>query len=277
MNTEVTEKELMDVAVIIVNYKMAEYIRQCLASLALDMRDTTLKMRVVLVDNASKDHMADVIAQSPCVSYSTIIYLQKNYGYAAGVNAGIATIAARYYLIINPDIVFFEKDTVMRLVRYMDTHSYIGIAGPKLIYPDGSLQYSCWRFPSFFTPLFRRTRWGETKRGEKILSHFLMQDFNHGRMQPVDCVMGSAMMVRESALQKVAGMCEDYFMYFEDIDWCRRFWQHHIPVYYIPDVRLRHELRRDSARVEGFKALFLNPMARVHVKSWLRYFWKWRI
>ncbi len=267
---------MVDIAIIIVNYRMADYVRSCLHSLAVEFGASSCTIHIVVVDNASHDDVQSVIHTSGCGAHTTLVELPKNRGYAAGVNAGMRAMRARYYFIINPDITFFEDATLLRLFRFMEENVRVGIVGPKLLYPDGSLQYSCWRLPTLFTPLYRRTQLGATTGGKKKLRHFLMQDFDHKKTIPVDCIMGSAMFVRAAAVAEVGDMSEEYFMYFEDIDWCRRFWAHHISVYYLHDVRLRHELKRDSAKVEGLKALFLNRMARVHVRSWLRYMWKWR-
>lgn len=267
---------MLDIAIIIVNYKMADHIEKCLASLAYELNATPLSFRMVIVDNASNDHVDEVISRSILSPHITLIHKEKNTGMASGVNVGLSSIEARYYFILNPDTVFFESASIYRLVKWMDAHTLVGMMGPKLLNDDGTLQFSCWRFPSFLTPLFRRTRFGATRRGKKILSSFHMKEWDHNRTQPVDCIMGSAMVVRNTALQQVGVMSDDYFMYFEDIDWCRRFWQKHIPVYYFHEVRIYHKHQRDSAKVEGIKALLFNRMTRVHVASWLKYLWKWR-
>jgi GT2 family glycosyltransferase len=107
-----------------------------------------------------------------------------------------------------------------------------------------------------------------------------MKDFHHASTKAVDWVMGSAMFVRGKALTEVGTFDEAYFMYFEDCDWCRRFWKKGWPVYYVHDVSLSHVHRRQSARVAGkpvgLRAIFSNKLTRIHIKSWLTYFWKWR-
>lgn len=266
---------MTDIAIIIVNYNMHLFVRDCLASLAPQIASSHLRTRIIVVDNASDTPIHEVVEASSLKNI-TVVANKENRGYAAGVNAGIRAVQAHYYLVINPDIVFFEQDTLDRLFTFMETHPTIGMVGPKLLNPDGSLQYSCWRFPETMMPLYRRTALGNTSAGKRALKRFRMEEWDHGQTQPVECIMGSAMMVRATSLEKVGLMSEDYFMYFEDMDWCRRFWVNHIPIYYIHNIRLRHQWRRDSARIPGVKGLIFNPLARVHVVSWMKYMWKWR-
>lgn len=263
-------------AIVIVNYKMADFFRPLLASLKEQMENSDIVTRIIVVDNNSNDCIDEVVAHSGLTDFITTIYQKVNCGYASGVNAGIKSISAEYYFVINPDIVFFEEHTLKRLCTFMDQHQEIGMAAPKLLNDDGSLQFSCWRFPRFLVPLYRRTRFGNTFSGKSALSHFLMHTWQHNETLPVDCLMGSAMFVRASVLPKVGLMSEDYFMYFEDMDWCQSFWEKHIPIYYVHDIRLRHGWQRDSAKILGLKSLFLNHLTRIHVKSWLKYMKRWR-
>lgn len=268
---------MIDLAIVIVNYKMREHVRECLASIHHDLQRTALQVRIVVVDNDSRDGIEGVIARSPLQHKITAVMLSENRGYGFGVNKGLQAVEARYYFVINPDITFFEQDTSERLVAFMDAHTQVGIAGPKLLNTDGTLQHSCWRFPRWYTPLVRRTFLGKTEWGQKEINRFLMKDFDHARTQPVDALMGSAMIVRGELLSNVGYMSDEYFMYFEDIDWCKTFWSHHKAVYYVHDIVLRHGWQRASAKIKGIKAFFLDKLTRTHVKSAIKYFMKWGI
>jgi GT2 family glycosyltransferase len=179
---------------------------------------------------------------------------------------------------LNPDTVFPENGNFLRkMFDFMEQNPRVGIVGPKILYPDNSLQYSCFRFPKFLQPVYSRTKLGESGRGERIKNQFLMKDFSHNRTQPVDWVMGSAMFIRADAI-RAAGMFDDRFwMYAEDSDLCRRMWEKNWCVYYVHDIVLQHAYGRASAKIPGvFNALFKNKYARAHVLSWIKYFWKWR-
>lgn len=267
---------MKDITVVIVNYKMHEMIRACLASLHKDLASSSRppSTHVVVVDNASQDGV-EALMREQYPQYTCIVNA-RNEGYGSAVNKGIRAATARYYFVLNPDTVFVEPRTLERLLAFMDQHQKIGMIAPKLLNADGSLQYSCNRFPYFAEQLLRRTTLGKYAWVERRIGRLLMKDFDHKKTQPVDWVIGSAMFIRASALERTGLMDERFFMYFEDTDWCRRFWEHHLPVYYVHDIVLIHRHMRGSARVPGLKALFVNRLARVHVVSWIKYMWKWR-
>ncbi|MBI4098688.1 MAG: glycosyltransferase family 2 protein [Candidatus Magasanikbacteria bacterium] len=274
-----------DIAVTIVNYKMKEDTARCLDSLFADIAGSALRVRVVVLDNASGDNIAGYLAvHFPTVSCIT---LSKNIGFGAGQNVAMTAAPAKYYFLVNPDIVFSssaeategkpEGHVLQRLFDWMEAHPKVGMAGPQLLNRDGSLQYSCYRFPRFFAQparrlgLHARYRWAA-----RDVDEFLMKDFDHTRTQPVDWIMGSAMFVRAASMTHVGMFDDRFFMYFEDCDWCRRFWEAGWPVYYVHDIKLVHGHRRASAAIPGMKAVLLNPLTRIHIRSWLKYFWKWR-
>ena len=266
-----------DIAVTIVNYNMKEDTARCLISLFKDLEGATLQVRVVVVDNASREPIAAYLAENfPQVLY---VPMPENKGFGAGQNAGIRAVSAKYYFLLNPDTVFATGARVIeKLYAWMEAHPKVGMIGPKLLNVDGSLQYSCYRFPRFWSQPLRRL--GFEKKYPSIarqVQEFLMKDFDHERSMPVDWIMGSAMFARAVALQKVGSFDERFFMYFEDCDWCRRFWETGWPVYYVHDIAITHGHRRASASIPGLKAVLLNPLTRIHIKSWLKYFWKWGI
>lgn len=267
---------MYDINIVIVNYKMKDDINKCLSSLFADFADDKLNVHVVVVDNASGDGIEPWLR----VAYPEVqcLQLQKNLGFGAAQNAGIKSASAKYQFVLNPDTYFFPgSHTLKKLYLWMETHPKIGMIGPKMLYPDGALQYSCYRFPTFWQPLFSRTKFGTAGQGKKINDYALMKDYDHNRTQPVDWLMGSAMFVRAALLDKVGLFDENFFMYYEDSDWCRRFWEHGFPVYYVHDIVIQHVHGRGSAKIPGvLNAVIKNKLARVHIISWLKYMWKWR-
>lgn len=265
-----------DITVAIVNYKMKEDTARCLTSLFRDINGSALRVQVIVADNASHDDIEGYLKLNfPQVR---VMALSKNVGFGRGQNAAIAAIPAKYYFLVNPDVEFPDSGrTIERMYQWMEAHPKVGVLGPQLLNRDGSLQYSCYRFPRFFAQPARRlglqTRWRWVARQ---VDEFLMKDFEHDRTQPVDWIMGSAMFVRDAAISQVGMFDDRFFMYFEDCDWCRRFWEAGWPVYYVHDIRLTHGHRRASAALPGLKAVLFNPLTRIHIKSWVKYFWKWR-
>ena len=261
-----------DVMIVIVGYKSRGLLRSCLNSLGETMAGSTLQVKTVVVDNASKDGTVEMLrAEYPAVE---IIENKKNVGFAAAVNRGLAK-PARYYFVLNPDIYFPEAHSLDRLISWMEAHPKVGMMGPRLRYPNGQFQASCFRLPTFWVPLYHRTFLGQWPKARRAVDHHLMTDFDHNSERQVDGIFGAAMLARAAAVAKVGPMDEqNFFMFFEDIDWCRRFTLAGWPVYYVPEIILVHYHGRPSAG--SWQAIFTNPVMRMHIKSWLKYFWKWR-
>jgi len=267
---------MYDVCVTMVNTNEREDIERCLDSMYKDLDQTSLSIGVVIVDNASTDDIEPLLKQKfPAIK---LIRQEQNEGFGKSHNKAIKSTPAKYYFVLNPDTIFKTGGRLVeKMYDYMEKNKKIGMIGPKIEYPDGSLQYSCYRFPTFWQPLYSRTKLGKSGKGKQIADHFLMKDFDHNETRPVDWIMGSAMFVRNEAIEQ-CGVFDDFFwMYAEDSDWCRRLWEAGWPVYYVHNIILTHYHGRASAKVPGvINAMLKNKYARVHLISWLKYFWKWR-
>lgn len=266
---------MYDVCISIVTTNERALAERCLRSLYEDMEGEAFSFYGVIVDNHSNDAIVDLAERFPQFS---VIQQDENKGFGASHNRGFRACEAKYFFILNPDTIFLKgQHLVRRLYAFMEEHPKAGIVAPKLLYPDGSLQYSCRRFPMFRQPLYIRTQLGQRGRGKRIADHFLMKDFDHASLRLVDWVLGSAMFVRSSVFAEMGGFDERFWMYVEDTDLCRRMWEAGHLVYYLPEVTLEHALQRLSAQVKGVIPSFVkNRYARAHLLSWLQYFWKWR-
>jgi len=267
---------MKDVNIVIVNYNMKDEISTCLQTLYKEILQGLLDVQVTVVDNNSDDGSVEYIRREfPGVNCIT---QEMNVGFGKAQNIGIQSSDAKYYFALNPDALLHDgENTITRLYNFMENHPHVGMVGPKIVYPDGSLQYSCWRYPSIFQPFFQRTKLGQTKWGKKKVAFHHMKDYDHLRTIPVDAIMGSAMFVRKEAIQQVGMFDERYFMYYEDIDWSLSMWQKNWAVYYVHDIVLTHFHGRGSAKVPGVvRALLKNKLARIHIVSWLKFIWKWR-
>ena len=267
---------MKDVNIVVVNYKMKDEIDQCLTSLFLDLKYSNLDVNVVVVDNASDDGIEDFLKNKfPPVN---CIILSENKGFGFAQNTGIKSVEAKYYFILNPDTVFpANKHCIQALYNFMEANQKIGMVGPKLIYPDGSLQYSCWRLPPFLQPFYQRTKLGQTASGKKKVAYHHMRDFDHNKTQAVDWLMGSACLVSRQAIEKVGLMDEKLFLYFSDVDWARRFWENGYKVVYYPESVMYHHLHRNSKGRLGILDAFFKRESRWHIADAIRYFKKWGI
>ncbi|MFA6587711.1 MAG: glycosyltransferase family 2 protein [Patescibacteria group bacterium] len=258
-----------EVSIIILNYKTRGLLRQCLRGIASS--GDKISKQIIVVDNASSDGSIDMLeAEFPEV---VIIASPENRGFGAGMNLGLKRATGRYAILLNTDVAIMEKP-FDRLVTFMDQHPRVGLAGPKLLNPDGSVQYSCYRFHKWYTPILRRSPLGSLPKLRNHLKKFLMKDFSHNENLAVDWLLGAFLIVRLQALPQVGYFDERFFLYFEDVDWCRRFWAKNWAVYYVADVEVVHYHKRESAEIAGFSGIFSYP-TRLHIKSWLRYLAKY--
>lgn len=254
----------MDVSIIILNYKAKELIKQQLKHFFTFK--CALSYEVLVVDNHSEDGIAAFLRET----YPDVQCLEApdNRGYAAGNNIGLRACSGTYSLIVNPDIVL-NAELIEGLYHFMETNRVVGIAGPKLVNADGSLQPSCLRFPDVWLPLYRRTFFANTPWGKKWLARYFMEEYDHAEARDVDWLFGACLMVRTSALAKVGLLDERFFLYLEDTDWCRRFWKQGCEVWYVPAVSTVHLLGRSS---EGAPlSVFTNKTARIHLRSFFKY------
>ncbi len=263
----------MDLSIIIVNYKSKAKLINCLESIGrADMGG--LRHEIIVVDNASGDNLGDVKNRWPGLK---LINSPKNFGMGGGNNLGIEAASAPRVLVLNPDTVIKDKALVI-LLDYLKNNPSVGLVGPKLLYPDGSLQSSCSRFPRFFMPFLRRTSLG--RYFKEARDRFTMNDFDHNSIAPVDWLMGSCLMFSKEIVLPSGQLFrprfdERYFMYFEDIDLARQFWSKGLEVIYDPEAIVIHDHQRESAKYPWYLALFRDKLAWRHIDSWLKYFWKW--
>jgi GT2 family glycosyltransferase len=217
------------VAIVIVTYRSYVELRRCLASIDRNAPST----QCVVVDHESNP--AAVSAIAPEYPWARVIAAASNEGFAAGVNRGAAETDADYLLLINPDSVL-EPGFLQAAVEWMDVHSTVGIAGPLIRDPDGSLQASARRFPDVTTAIAGRSSWLTRVLPRNPLSrHNLPCALTppHQPM-PIDWVSGACMLIRRRTFEAVNGMDPGFFLYWEDADFCRRAARHGWQTVYLP-------------------------------------------
>jgi GT2 family glycosyltransferase len=205
-------------------------------------------MRTWLVDNASGDGTPEVVAgEFPDVD---VVALSTNVGFSAANNLAIRRGAAEYVLVLNPDTVVTEG-AIERLLRLMDTHPQIAIAGPRLVRDDGTLDHAAKRsFPTIRSALGHFTGIGRRSRASGSLAAYRAPDVEQG---PVDAVNGACMMIRRSALDEVGLFDEGFWMYMEDLDLCYRFARAGFVTWYEPTATVVHLKGGSSGRRRGVR------------------------
>ena len=268
-----------DLHIVVSNYMFGNALQTLFTSLYKDLEKASFRYTLTVVDNShNRDGIHDILMQHfPEITY---IDLNKNLGCGKSHNVGFFSHPARYYFALNGDTVIPDGGKVMeKMLQFMDTHPKVGAAGPKMLYPDGKLQDSCFRFDmdSLVVKPFRQLHWHHKyKSVAQRTKSLLMHDFDHNHTQPVDWVLGAAMIIRREAILDCGWFDDRYFMYLEDCDWCRRMWEKGWAVYYVHDVALQHTYARSSSHVAGtLNALIKNRYARHHLVSWMKYMWRW--
>jgi len=263
-----------ELSIIIVHFRAPELLKLCLSSIEKTMAgQSTLDYEIIVVDSATTRKSRDVIKEKfPQVKF---LPFRENLGYSRGVNIGLKNAEGNYFLILNPDIILKET-SITRMLDYLKKHPDIGILGPRVLNFDGSLQRTFFSFYKPATVIARRTPLGRLKPFRNTLNDFLMLDVDPQKIQTPDWVMGSAMMLSRRAYEKVGGMDERFFMYFEDVDWARRFWHNDYKVVYYPDAVVFHYLKRESKSRLGLLDALFNKKTRWHIGSAIKFFLKYR-
>lgn len=260
----------MKLSILLLNYKTGNLTRECLK--ALYACALPFSFEVIVIDNSPQERLGELLKeQFPSVRY---VPCMRNSGFAAGNNEGIRNARGEYILILNPDIII-TPGSIEILLEYLDRNDDVGIAAPQLLHPNGSLQYSCHRFPKWYMPLVRRTMLERTRWGARYLVEYDMREWDHAHAKNVDWVMGACMMARASRLCEVGGFDERFFLYFEDTDICRAMGEKGYKVAYVPGAKVFHFHGRASKNV-SVPLSVLSPASRAHIASWIRYFLKYR-
>jgi len=257
-----------DIGIVIVNWNTRDLLRRCLDTVYGSVGD--LSLQVVVVDNASADGSADMVAER--FPQATLIRLEENVGYPAGNNRGLkalgypqqgGTITAqppRYLLLLNPDTEL-PPDALAAMVALLDKDQSIGVAGPKLVLQDGSLDLACRRsFPSPEISFWRMIGFSSLFPRSRRFARYNLTFLDEDETAEVDSVVGAFMIVRREAIFKVGGLDESFFMYGEDLDWCKRIKEAGWKVLYYPAVRVLHLKRTASRQSQRARFEFVRAM-----------------
>ena len=233
---------MTDIAVIIVNWNAREDLRVCLTSLYAAPKPR-LSYDVWVVDNASADGSAAMVAAE--FPQGHLIANTENLGFSKANNQAIARTDSRYVFLLNSDAAIYPG-VLDALAAYADSHPAAGILGPKVLNPDGSLQYSCRRFPSLGAGFFRNTYLGRLFPNNSFARDYLMTNFDHATDTAVDWVSGCAMLIRREIINTIGALDERFYMYCEDVDICQRVWDSGGEVVYVPEAVVSHAIGRSS-------------------------------
>ncbi len=235
------QRSMMDV--IIVNYNSTHQLLRCLESFSGETSRTPV--RVIVCDNSANNGIGSIVKKFPEV---TIRHDGRNSGFAAAANKALAESDARYVTLLNPDTIVL-KGFFKTVLSFMENHGDVGITGPAILNPDGSVQGSARSFPNALSGLFGRgsilTKLYPKNRISR--ANILTDRSNGGSPIEVDWVSGACMVVRREAIDQVGPLDERFFLYWEDADWCMRMHQKGWKVIYFAEPRVVHYVGGSSS------------------------------
>jgi GT2 family glycosyltransferase len=251
-----------DLSVVIVSWSCRDELADCLASLAGAPRD--VERETIVVDNASADGTAEMVRERfPDVR---LIANETNRGFAAANNQGIRLARGRNLLFLNPDTVVREG-ALGELVRTLDRDDGIGACGARLLGADGSTQSSVRSFPTFAALLHQYTPLRMLGVLKGAYRRYRARDFDYGRSADVDALMGAALCVPRRVLDRVGPFDERFFVYFEEVDLCRRIRAAGLRNRFVAEARITHVGGVSASRA---------PASRYLCRSMFRYMRKHR-
>jgi hypothetical protein len=266
---------MIDVSICIPTLNASAYLRNCLRSIreqsqlswmetssnkssqqVVDTPDENKRLtaEVIVVDNASTDDTLDMLAAE--YSAARLIKNTYNLGFTRPVNQALQVSQGRYMLLLNPDTIVLPG-AINALVDYMETHTEVGICGPKVLNRDGTLQKACkrgvsrpWAAFSYFSglsALFPRS---------KFFGGYLLNYLDEDEIHEVDGISGSCMLIRRSVVEQVGLLDERFFAYQEDADYCFQVKQAGWKVVYLPVAQIIHYGGQGGSRSQPYKSIF---------------------
>lgn len=231
-------------SIIIVSWNVADLLAACLRSIAATCSP---EAEVIVVDSASSDDtLARVRAEFPSVR---LLAQPANVGFTRGTNIGLAAAQGEYLLLLNPDTELLD-DAAAQMIGWLEAHPETGIAGPRTLNPDGTVQSTRRRFPSPLLAAFEST-WLQPLLPRKMLDRFYVHDAADGATLDVDWVQGSCLLARREVYAKIGGLDEGFIMYSEELDWCRRAKDAGWKVTYLGSASIIHHGGQSSGQAQA--------------------------
>jgi N-acetylglucosaminyl-diphospho-decaprenol L-rhamnosyltransferase len=217
-----------DVSAVVVTYDGLPWIERCLESVR--------GLETIVVDHGSGDGTLDLVASR---FPEAVVLRRENRGYGAGLNAGMQAASGRWFLLLNSDA-WAAEGALDRLVEHAESQPRAGLVGPRALNQDGSPQLTVRGFPTLWRLATEYLFLRKLAPRSRALNAFYAGGLDFGRAQPVEWVMGFAMLVRREAVEEVGGFDEEFFMFSEETDLCRRLWDAGWEVWYAPEAEFTH-------------------------------------
>jgi GT2 family glycosyltransferase len=196
-----------------------------------------METETIVVDNQSSDGSPEAVEER--YPWATCIRLNANEGFARANNIGMTRARGRYFLLVNSDVVILPS-CVQTLTEHMDKNPAVGLAGPRLLSPDGSTQRSCMGLPTLGNTMSRALGLDALFPSSRIFGGQLLTHWGHDSSRDVAVINGAFWIARAEAVHQTGMLDPSFFMYGEDVDWCIRFAKAKWRVHFFPDARAIH-------------------------------------
>ncbi len=267
--------------IVILTYNSQFWLKKTLASLKeYYLRKTEVPVTVVVVDNHSSDGTVKMMHQQ--FRWAQLIEMDDNLGYAVGNNVALKQVATPYAMLLNSDVEFTENSSLDPLLEYLDQHEEVAIMTPRVEFTDGQLDLAShrgeptlWASFTYFSGL--ESLMPRTKRFGSY--HQLYKPMTEPH--EIDACSGAAMIIRTSAMKKVGYLDEQFFMYAEDLDWCKRFRETGYKIVFHPSVQVIHHkyksglLSTSAQTAHKTRGYFYDTMLQYYDKHYQSRYPKW--
>jgi GT2 family glycosyltransferase len=235
---------MIDVSIIIVSWNTRDILRQCLQSIY--EQTVALEYEVIIIDNASTDGSAEMIkTQFP---KAILVENTINKGFAAANNQAIVLAKGRFILLLNPDTIVLNN-AINKSILFADQNQQAAVIGCKVFNPDGTLQPTCFMFPSLLNMFLSSSYLYKLFPKSRFFGRERMTWWDRDDVREVDVVTGCFMLVRRSAIEQIGLLDERFFMYGEETDWCYRFKQAGWKVVFTPVAEIIHLGSQSSKKI----------------------------
>lgn len=250
-----------ELSIVVLSWNTCELTRACLASLF--GQDHGVRLEVIVVDNGSKDGSAEMVAAD--FPQAKLLRNGVNEGFARANNQGFRVATAPLFLALNSDTEVRPR-TLRTLVDFLRGYPEYGACAPRLSNPDGSVQRACMRFPTIAAG-FLYDSWFERRFGRgKAVRRYFMEDFDHVGDADVDQPPGACFMVRRELFERLGGFDERLWLFFNDVDLCRRLRDLGHKVRYLARVEVLHHGGKSTAQYRDFTGEWIVNRIRYHRK-----------
>ncbi len=242
----------MELSIIIVNWNTDDLLKRCLESIF--RYGKSIDYEIIIIDNNSNDRSQEIIEQlnNPVNSKLRAIFNKQNLGFAKAVNQGIRVANGNYILLLNPDTEL-EENTLKNIIEWMGKTPHCGVCGGKILNPDSTMQPSVRRFPDLFSQSLVLLKIHQFLIKISPLKKYFALNFDYSKSQEVDQVMGAFFMIKKEVIDQIGFFDENFFLWFEEVDFCKRAKETGWKIYYYPGAEIIHRGGASFSQVLSIK------------------------